>query len=63
MKNIDKLRLMSSKKLAEFICSLIYEAGNGTCNMCKFRGNCRKGRNGVYVWLEKVAKNKPGYRS
>ena len=51
MSNEEKLKKLSRKKLAKFICGLIYEAGSASCEMCKFNAYCSKECNGVYTWL------------
>ena len=51
MTNEERLKEMSRKELAAVICGLIYTAGLGSCDMCKFRGYCKENHNGVYVWL------------
>lgn len=58
MTNEERIKRMSRKELASYMCGLIYESAMASCDKCKYSNYCDREHNGVYVWLGKeVIKN------
>lgn len=50
MTNAEAIRNMSDKELAEFLCELVYDTGEG-CSDCPVIDKCGVGHNGFKKWL------------
>lgn len=51
MTNADRIRAMSDKALAEFLCHFRSD-DIATCSGCKSEHYCRPGHNGMIDWLQ-----------
>ena len=51
MTNADRIRAMSDKELAEFLCHFRSDDA-ATCSGCKSEHYCRPGHNGMIDWLQ-----------
>ena len=51
MTNADRIRAMSDKELAEFLCHFRSDDAV-TCSGCKSEHYCRPGHNGMIDWLQ-----------
>ncbi len=49
--NADRIRAMSDKELAEFLCHFRSDDA-ATCSGCKSEHYCRPGHNGMIDWLQ-----------
>ncbi len=54
MTNADRIRAMSDKELAEFLCHFRSDDA-ATCSGCKSEHYCRPGHNGMIDWLQQPA--------
>lgn len=52
--NADRIRAMSDKELAEFLCHFRSDDA-ATCSGCKAEPYCRLGHNGMIDWLQQPA--------
>ena len=48
----DRVRNMTNKELAEFLCYTVSPSGTVNCSTCGAAEFCRMGHNGWHDWLE-----------
>lgn len=59
MTNADRIRAMSDKELAEFLCHFRSDDA-ATCSGCKSEHYCRPGHNGMIDWLQQPVEEGDG---
>ena len=53
MTNADRIRAMSDKELAEFMCHSVSPSGVANCSACEAAEFCYMGHTGWLDWLKK----------